>query len=128
MGGWLRSSTHINKMIDRAIEKAREIPKKRGQRRVYCIITDKRGRIVAESSNSYSQTHPYQKKMCHLAGFEDKEFLHAETAAIIKSKGKGCYLYVARVDAKDRVCLAKPCPMCEEAIKLHGNIKKIYHS
>jgi tRNA(Arg) A34 adenosine deaminase TadA len=115
-------------MLIDAIEKARQIPKVKGQRRVYCIITDKRGRIVAEASNSYTQTHPFQKQMCLAVGFEDKEFLHAETAAIIKARGKGSILYVARVDARGRPQMSKPCKMCSEAIRLHGNIKEIHHT
>jgi deoxycytidylate deaminase len=113
-------------MIEYCISKAREIPYIKDQQRVYAVITDRRGRVMSESSNSFVKTHPYQKSCGARVGLKEKEYLHAECSAIIKSRGKGTILYVARVDSKGNPLLAKPCPVCEVAISEHGKLKKIY--
>ena len=113
-------------MLEEAVMKARKIPYVKGNKRVYAIITDKRGRIVAESANSYVQTHPMQKRLGVASGKPLAEFLHAEMAAIIRSKGRGHSLYVARVDSKGKPRMAKPCVICQKAIELHENLRDIY--
>lgn len=116
-------------MLQLAFKKARQIPYKRGERRVYSIITDKRGRIVAEGQNSYTKTHPTQKMIACCVGLPDKEYLHAEMQAIIRSRGEGSNIYIARVDSKGNPKLAKPCPVCEHAIlNEHGNITNIEYT
>lgn len=116
-------------MLQLAYKKARQIPYKRGERRVYSIITDKRGKIVAEGQNSYTKTHPTQKMIASCVGLPDKEYLHAEMQAVIRSRGKGHSIYIARVDSKGNPKLAKPCPVCEHAIlKEHGNIVNIEYT
>lgn len=116
-------------MITRAIEKAKEIPYVSGEKRVYAIITDDKGRVVAEGQNSYTKTHPIQKKIACCVGLPDKEYLHAEMQAIIRSQGKGTKIYIARVDHKGNEKLAKPCPVCEKAIlEEHGNINHIEYT
>lgn len=116
-------------MLDRAIEKARQIPYVQGESRVYAIITDEKDRIISEGQNSYTKTHPIQKKIACCVGLPDKEYLHAEMQSIIRSKGRGCNIFIARVDYKGRPKLAKPCPVCEHAIlNEHGNITNIEYT
>jgi deoxycytidylate deaminase len=115
-------------MLNQAIRKAKEISYERGERRVYSIITDKRGRIVSEGQNSYTKTHPMQKSLACCVGLPDKEYLHAEMQAIIRSKGEGCNIYIARVDYKGRAKIAKPCPVCQRGIEEHGSIENIYYT
>lgn len=115
-------------MLTKAIEKARQIPYAQGESRVYAIITDDRGRVVSEGQNSYTKTHPIQKKIACCVGLPDKEYLHAEMQALIRSKGQGAKICVARVDSKGNPKLAKPCPICELAIKEHGGIDNIQYT
>ena len=99
-----------------------------GRYRVAAIILDKKDRIVSWGVNSYSQTHPIMAKYAKVCGNDLKVFIHAEVSALIKSKGKGYKIFVCRIDNSDRVCIAKPCPICEMAIKEHGGIKVIEYT
>lgn len=82
---------------------------------------DKRGKVVAVAFNSYTQTHPMQAKYAKLLGMEFKQTLHAEIAAIIKSKSRKIHkIKIERYDSFGNPKLAKPCPICERAIKDHG--------
>lgn len=112
-------------MIDYCIKKATNQPFIKRQIRVYAVIVDKRGKIVAEATNSYVKTHPFQKKCAEKANLPEKEYLHAECSALIKSKGLGHKMYVARVDSKGNAVPAIPCPVCQIAICEHGNIKSL---
>lgn len=115
-------------MLDYVLERCKTLPYVRGQYRLYAIITDKKGRIIAESANSYTCTHPKQYYAAKRMGKPLKQYLHAEAAALIKSKGKGCKLIVARVKSDGTPANAKPCCVCEELIRLHGGIKSIEYS
>lgn len=114
--------------LEYALKKAREAPYISGQYRLFACVLDKKNRIVAESHNSYVCTHPKQFKIAKRLGKPLKTYLHAEMAAIIKSKNKGCKLVVARVTSDGQAANAKPCCICEEAIRLHGGIKSIEYS
>lgn len=116
-------------MLDYAVEKARQLPYEQGCVRIYSVITDTRGRIIGEGSNSYWKTHPLQAFYADQAGLPDKIFLHAEVSAIVRlTYGQEPYkIYIARVDAYGRPCLAAPCPVCNLAIKDH-NIKSVEYT
>ena len=114
--------------LEYALQKAREIPYVRKQYRLYAVITDRKGRIIAESSNSYTCTHPKQYYAAKRVGRPFKQYLHAEAATLIKSRGKGCKLYVARVLSDGTAANAKLCPVCEEMVRLHGGIKSIEYT
>lgn len=89
---------------------------------------DKRGRVIAVGYNSYTQTHPKQKELACKAGLPEKEYLHAELSSIIKSKGKAIHkIKIERYDKNGNPKLAKPCPICELAIK-QANIKFIEYT
>lgn len=82
---------------------------------------DKRGRIIAVGVNSYTQTHPKQKILAEKANMHGKEFLHAEINSIIKSRGRTIHkIKIERYDKQGNPKLAKPCPICEIAIKEAG--------
>ena len=112
------------KYLDYCLQKAREIPYVRHQQRHYAIVVDKRGRIVAEAANSYVKTHPQMAKMSSKLGL-DKCFCHAEQLALVRARGKGCKLFVARVDSKNRPVYSSPCRVCAELIKESGHIKSV---
>ena len=93
------------------------------------IIYDKRGRILSIGKNSYIKTHPLQKKYATKVGMPDKVFLHAEIAAIIKCAdlSRAYKIFISRFDYRGQQKLAKPCPICINAIKEAG-IKEVYHT
>ena len=82
---------------------------------------DKRGKLLSTAFNSYERTHPVQKYFATRVGFEDKQYLHAEIAAILKARTKKIYrISVERYGKDGQPMLAKPCPICQEAIKAYG--------
>lgn len=91
------------------------------------VITDKRGRIVSYGQNSYIQTHPMQAHYGRLTGNPESVFLHAEMSALVKSKGKGYTIYVARVTKNGHSASSKPCVICMAAIKEAGLSKVVYY-
>lgn len=116
-------------MLDYVLSKARELPSIKGRQRVYSAIYDKRGRLVSESACSYEKTHPMQKRLSLNEGFDaERCYLHSEVAAIIKSRGRGYKIVVARVGRKGRVLDAKPCPSCMRAIREASWIKSIEYT
>lgn len=114
-------------MLDYCIQKAREIPYVRHQQRHYAVVVDGRGRIVSEGSNSYQKTHPQMAKVSKRLGLV-KEFCHAEQLALLRAKGRGCKLYVVRVDRNGNPQNSNPCPVCSFLIKESGNIKSVEYT
>lgn len=120
--------------IQYAIERAREIPVSKTPsgktiQRFFALCLDKKGRILSESSNRYDKSHPYQYECACHAGNEDAINLHAEIAAIIacKDKTKIDKLVIARVGNTGNPLLAKPCPICQIAIR-KVNIKSVMYT
>lgn len=95
---------------------------RRQKQSITAIIFDKKGRVVSMGQNSYIKTHPKQAKYAKAVGLPEKQFLHAEIAAIIKCRdlSRAHKILVTRIDRKGRTALAKPCPVCESAIKEAG--------
>jgi tRNA(Arg) A34 adenosine deaminase TadA len=96
---------------------------------VTAIIYDRRGRVMSIGQNSYLKTHPLQAHHAHKAGLPEKQFLHAEVAAIVRCRdlSKAHRILVTRYDSVGRPILAKPCPVCMSAIDASG-IKHIEHT
>jgi tRNA(Arg) A34 adenosine deaminase TadA len=83
-------------------------------------VYDRRGRLLSTGKNSYSKTHPRQAALGAKVGFPLRIFLHAEISALIKCRGKPHKIRISRLDAAGNPRLAKPCPICELAIKEAG--------
>ena len=81
---------------------------------------DKRGRVLSTGVNDYDRTHPQQAKWAKLAGHPQKLFLHAEIAALVKCRAEPYKIKIERYDAEGNPKLAKPCPVCELAIRRAG--------
>ena len=82
---------------------------------------DKKGRLLAAAFNSYTKTHPLQAYFARKVGHNHCEYLHAEIHAILKCRGKSIYkITTERYDARGLPANAKPCPICQEAIKAFG--------
>lgn len=114
-------------MINNAIQKAKEIPFVKGQRRIYSIVVDRKGNIVGEAANNYCKSHPQQAYYAKKVGLDAKIFLHAEVSAMLRAKGKGYKIFIARVDSKGNTLPAAPCVICSLALKESG-IKLVEHT
>lgn len=94
-----------------------------GRVRVYSVAVNKRGRILAESSNLYRKSHPKQAHYAAKVGLPKKVFLHSELATLVKlakCSDEVDTLYVARVNAQGSPVPASPCPICSLAIEEAG--------
>ena len=79
---------------------------------------DKRGRLLAVATNSYTKTHPLQAYFARKVGHPAKQFLHAELACILRCKDQPIHtLRIFRYGATGELACAKPCPICQEAIQ-----------
>lgn len=88
---------------------------------ITATIIDKRGRILSQAQNNYTKSHPYQRRLACSVGQPDRIFLHAEIAALIKlRKGIPYHIKVERYTKDGQPANAKPCAVCEQAIKLAG--------
>jgi deoxycytidylate deaminase len=84
-------------------------------------VYDKRGRVLSVGHNNYLKSHPYQKSCAHKVDLPDKIFLHAEINALIKIKnGTPHKIKIERYGKSNNPLNAKPCPICELAIKEAG--------
>lgn len=89
---------------------------------ITAIIYDRKGRILSIGKNSYVKTHTLQAKHAEKVGLPDKQFLHAEIHAIVRCKdlSKAHRILVTRYGKEGQPLLAKPCPVCESALKQAG--------
>lgn len=86
------------------------------------VITDKKGRVISIGKNSYVKTHPLQACHARKMGKPDSIFLHAEVHAILKCRdlSSAHKIFISRFDVNGNPRLAKPCPICNSAIKEAG--------
>jgi len=96
--------------------------------RVGAIITDRKGKIGAAANNT-TKTQPIQAKIAKTVGRLLCCQMHAEIAALVKCKFdvNATTIYIARVLKNGKSALAKPCPICDEAIKM-TNIKNVFYT
>lgn len=89
---------------------------------VTAVIYDKRGRVLSIGKNSYKKTHPLQAEYARRAGEPHKVFLHAEIDAIVKclDLSKAEKIVVFRHTEDGSPANARPCSICQHAIKLAG--------
>lgn len=109
--------------ISKALELAKEV--KGFHHRLGCVITDKKGKIISTGYNK-RKTHPLQVKHSNRHG-KKKYFLHAEIAALVKCRKQPHTLYVARLTKGDKIGMAKPCPICMDAI-IEAGVKVIVYT
>jgi deoxycytidylate deaminase len=99
--------------------------------RICAICTDKRGNILSVGTNSYTKTHPTQKRYAEKVNLHLKEFVHAEIKALLAldryTLPKAHALYICRVLKDGTASLAKPCMICSAAISDY-NIKEVYYT
>jgi deoxycytidylate deaminase len=113
-------------MLDLAIQVAKDndVPKfKFG-----AVITTKKGSVVSIGKNSYVKTHPTQSRYGARHTNEAACFIHAELSAILRAKGKGHTLWVARVKKTGEIGMSHPCPSCMAIIKNETNLKRVIYT
>jgi deoxycytidylate deaminase len=95
---------------------------KRQTQSVTAIIFDKKGRVLSVGKNSYVKTHPKQAEHARKVGLPEKVYLHAEMEAIIRCRdlSRADRILVTRVLKSGKYGNAKPCPVCQSAIKEAG--------
>lgn len=92
----------------------------------HCL--DKQNNILSCAANNYDKTHPLQKYFAEKVGHNERIYLHAEIAAILRAKDRQIHrIRVYRYGKDGQLLLAKPCPVCMEAIKAFG-IKEVFYS
>lgn len=98
---------------------------------VGAVILDRKGNPVSIGFNSYTKTHPYQKLLSDTVKMDEREmqfYLHAEINALIKCNCVPHTLIVARIGVEDKILrLAKPCPLCQKAIR-QSSLKKVCYT
>lgn len=108
--------------IEYAIKKASELPWNKGEQRFYCMILDKRGKVISTGYNSYTKSSPKMLMYSMEIGNSDKIFWHSECNAIskLKASDKPYKIIIARVTPGGNTGIATPCPICMNAIKKAG--------
>jgi deoxycytidylate deaminase len=94
---------------------------------ITALAYDKRGRMLSIGRNSYIKTHSLQAKFAKQAGRPQAIYVHAELAALMKARRKVHKLVVVRYNKDGSPGNAKPCEICELAIKEFG-VKYVEHT
>ena len=102
---------------------------KQKQYQITAFIFDRKGRLLSTGFNSYVKTHPMMFKLGIKVGIKHKIFLHAEVHAITRCRdiAKAYKMLVVRYNEDGTPGNAKPCPICQEAIR-QTPIKIIEHT
>jgi deoxycytidylate deaminase len=91
------------------------------KQKITATIYDRKGNTLSIGKNSYVKTHPMQKFFADKCGEEHKQFLHAEISAIVNLRGGVPHkIKIERFNKHGDPMLAKPCQICELAIKKSG--------
>lgn len=106
-----------------AIEVAKSSPSKK---KVGAILLNK-SKIVASATNLERKSHPIQARFAERVGLREKIYLHAEIATLVKCREECDTIVVARVNPQGKLRMARPCPICELALKEAG-ISKIHYT
>jgi len=106
-----------------AIEVAKSSPSKK---QVGALLISK-NKVVSTGTNLETKSHPIQAKFAERVGLKEKIFLHAEISALVKCREECDTIVVARVNPQNKLRMARPCPICELALKEAG-ITKIHYT
>ena len=108
--------------MDLVIDVAKSSPSKK---QVGALLLNK-NRVVVAATNLETKSHPTQAKYAKRAGLDEKIYLHAEIAALVKCREECDTIVVARVNSQNKLRNAKPCPICSLALKEAGINKICY--
>lgn len=89
---------------------------------IKAIIYDRKDKVLSVGFNSYIKTHPLQARHAQRNQEPSKIFLHAEIHAIARCRqlDRAHRILVTRFDKHGHPQLAKPCKVCQSAIKEAG--------
>lgn len=89
---------------------------------IFATCYDRQGRVISVGTNSYKKSHPLMKELAiKTLRNPHKVYLHAEVSSILKAGDKKIHsIMVQRFTAEGKPALAKPCPICQEAIRMFG--------
>jgi len=103
------------RVLDRAIEAAKNSDHK--IHKIGAVIVDKKQNILSIGWNMM-KTHPTQKEWAEQLNNPDSCYLHAEIHALVRMRSdRGDMIYVARRKKTGEVGCAKPCEICELALR-----------
>lgn len=99
-----------------------------------CAIIVRGGSVISVGFNKHN-TNAFVEHYTDLARGRGRDFClstHAEQDAILKARGKvdlrGCKIFVARrLRLNGKPGMARPCPICENALNSYG-IRKAYYT
>ena len=99
------------------------------RKKVGAVLYNSKKRVIATATNNDYKSHPRQAWWAQRVGLEEKIFLHAEMACLIKAREDADTIVVVRLGGHDGKSLrcARPCPICEPALRYAG-IKHVYYS
>lgn len=118
------------KRLETAMKKHKEenpIFNERNKYAVGALAIDGSGSIISLAFNSYQKTHPMMKQLASKTKRKEAIYLHAEVSALIKSKGQAKTIIVSRLTANNNIALARPCPICQMALK-QAKIDQVYYT
>jgi tRNA(Arg) A34 adenosine deaminase TadA len=78
--------------------------------------------VLSVGQNSYVKTHPLQAEHAIKVGLPERIFLHAEIHAIVRCRNleQAHRIFISRWNESGKSLLAKPCRICDSAIKAAG--------
>lgn len=90
--------------------------------KIKATIYDKNDNVLSSAENNYAKSHPIQARFARDAGQPDRIFLHAEIAALVKlpRNSNPHKIFVERFYKSGKPANAKPCKVCEAALKHYG--------
>lgn len=111
--------------MELAVRTARSSP---SRKRVGAVLLNK-NKVVVTATNLDKKTHPLQAKFASIVGLDEKIYLHAEIAALIKARSDCDTIVVARLGGHtgEELRNSKPCPVCRLALQEAG-IKRICYT
>ena len=97
--------------------------------KVGAVLYNSKRRVITTAVNNDYKSHPRQAWWAQRAGLDEKIYLHAEMACLIKAREAADTIVVVRLGGHDGKSLrqAKPCKICEPALRYAG-IKHVYYS
>jgi tRNA(Arg) A34 adenosine deaminase TadA len=113
--------TYSKYVIKRILKEAKKALNYSSDHHKLCaIVLDKKNKILSVGINDPIKSHPLQAYYSEKVNEKYKIYLHAEISALIKRKKDPYIMYVVRFFKNGDLALAKPCPVCMEAIKDSG--------
>lgn len=119
------SSSRDKRLIEKAAEFCDEADSTAGSHRLAAILTDKKGNIISKGFNSL-KSHPIQAEYAEKVNKSEAIYLHAEISALVKCRKDPHTIYITRLLKNGQKSMAKPCPICQLALKEAGVQRIVY--